>query len=88
VILGCRTNLEFLRAVIRHDAFRRGETTTRFLERHFHGWSGDTHDPALAIGAVLAVLQPGGGRAHPPAGQRRADPWDELGPWRLGGARE
>ncbi len=93
VILGCRTNLEFLRAIVRHDAFRRGETTTRFLERHFQAWSGDGSDAALAIGAVLAVLQTGDGRAHPPAGgpagrQRGADPWDDLGPWRLGGARE
>jgi len=93
VILGCRTNLEFLRAIVRHDAFRRGETTTRFLERYLGGWSGDAASPALAVGAVLAVLQPGGGAARRAArGQDGRDtgwdPWDGLGPWRSGVSRE
>ncbi len=93
VILGCGTNLEYLRAIVRHDAFRRGETTTRFLERYFTGWRGDVPESALAVGAVLAMLHGSDARPHrPPEGpaarETGADPWDALGSWRLGAARE
>ncbi|HXX37456.1 MAG TPA: biotin carboxylase N-terminal domain-containing protein [bacterium] len=93
VILGCQTNLEFLRAVVRHDAFRAGETSTRFIERHFAGWRGETDGPAVAVAAVLAELR-GTGAAHvtgPPGGEGTSvphpdgmwDPWSRIGPWRM-----
>ena len=92
VILGCTTNLEYLRAIVRNDAFRRGDTTTRFLERHLAGWSGGAADSVLAAAAVIAVLgAPDGEERRPEAdagGRRRAaDPWDDVGPWRLGAPR-
>jgi len=91
VILGCQTNLEFLRAVVRHEAFGRGETSTRFLERHFAAWAGGPAGLAVATGAVFAVLgaegTAGTGGAPAPPGEARAgawDPWAQLGPWRMG----
>jgi acetyl/propionyl-CoA carboxylase alpha subunit len=48
VIEGVTTNIDFLRAVVTHPAFVRGETTTDFIERHLfnstdseriNGWS-------------------------------------------------
>ncbi|MHB8733490.1 MAG: acetyl-CoA carboxylase biotin carboxylase subunit, partial [bacterium] len=54
VILGCGTNLEFLRDVIAHDAFRRAETTTDFLDRHFAGWQPHPSPRALAVAAAIA----------------------------------
>jgi len=94
VILGCQTNLEFLRAVVRHEAFGRGETTTRFLDRHFAGWAGDAAGLAVAAGAVGSVLRAegapaatGSGGALTPPDEARVnawDPWARLGPWRMG----
>ena len=43
VIEGVTTNIAFLRDVIRHPAFARGETNTDFLAQHFAGW----HDASL-----------------------------------------
>jgi acetyl/propionyl-CoA carboxylase alpha subunit len=42
-IEGVTTNLAFLRDVIAHPAFRRGDTTTDFIERYFAGWP-SSHD--------------------------------------------
>ncbi len=88
VILGCGTNLAFLQDIIRHEAFRRGETTTRFLAHHFPGWRPVAPDLALAVAAALGVL-PDERTDHPtrlagPGAGGAADPWDRLGRWRMG----
>ncbi len=90
VILGCRTNLDFLQAIVGHEAFRRGETTTRFVERHFPGWRPGEPLLALAAAGILEALReaaPPAGAAGPagPSGARPAsDPWETIGPWRMG----
>jgi acetyl/propionyl-CoA carboxylase alpha subunit len=87
VILGCGTNLEFLRAVIAHEAFRRAETTTDFLERHFTGWQPDPSPRALAVAAAIAVTQPGPAApsAAGPGDLVAWDPWESASGWRIGG---
>ena len=95
VILGCRTNTAFLKDVIRHEAFRRGETTTRFLERYFSGWRPATPGLAIAAAAAAEVLRHEGpfSPAPTPTATSRSgvdgagtppDPWDTVGPWRMG----
>ena len=91
VILGCGTNLRFLQDVLRHDAFRRGDTTTNFLQRHFAHWEPDIPTLALAAAAVAEVLSetPGGSpdaRERGGQGRAPADPWDRLARWRMGTA--
>ncbi|HKX19779.1 MAG TPA: biotin carboxylase N-terminal domain-containing protein [bacterium] len=89
VILGCGTNLTFLRDVVRHDAFRRGETPTDFLERHFSGWRPEPSEFVLATAAALAEAEvaprPSAGAGTGPAGNW--DPWNDGSGWRIGGAR-
>ncbi len=94
VILGCGTNLRFLQDVLEHDAFHRGDTTTRFLERHFGDWRPDPPTLALAVAACIEALnahsggaapRPWGGSLATPA---RYDPWNHLDHWRLGMSRE
>jgi acetyl/propionyl-CoA carboxylase alpha subunit len=94
VILGCGTNLGFLQDIIKHEAFRRGDTRTGFLARLFAEWKPDHSPLVLAAAAVAEVTtdasvgrRPGaeGGRT---AGRDRADPWDRLGGWRMGIRRE
>jgi acetyl/propionyl-CoA carboxylase alpha subunit len=44
IILGVTTNIRFLRDVLAHEVFRRGEATTHFVEEYFANWS-----PAITI---------------------------------------
>ncbi len=90
VILGCTTNLNFLEDVVGHEAFARGDTTTRFLEQHVPAWGPGASGLQVAAAAALEALldeQPGaappGGRVAiaDPAGIR--DPWDTTGRWRM-----
>jgi len=94
-ILGCRTNLGFVQDVIRHELFRSGETTTRFLERHFAAWRPRLEQDVLAAAAavVLAEAYPSGvlpNRPEAPAAAARSaggeawDPWSTVGRWRMG----
>ncbi len=90
VILGCGTNLRFLQDVLRHDAFRRGETTTRFLERHFATWQPDLPPLAFVAAACVEAMHATSGRTIPgtwggsPTTPARHDPWDGFDHWRLG----
>jgi len=82
VILGITTNLPFLRDLVAHEAFQRGETTTDFVEQYFTNWQpsqASSFDLAL-IAAALAELM-----AEPRAGEqgsRRAGESDLYNPWR------
>ena len=88
VLLGPTTNGEYLRAIRRHDAFRRGDVTTAFIAQHMAGWKppAEVPDEALCAAAAAELL---GGAA--PAQERMAGagatavaptPWETLGPWR------
>jgi len=86
VLLGPKTNVSFLRAVVDHPAFAAGALTTGFLAEQFAGWRRpEPPVPVTAIAAVLAALR----EAAPPAplpgsGAPFADPWERLTGWRLG----
>jgi acetyl-CoA carboxylase biotin carboxylase subunit len=93
VILGCATNIMFLQAIVGHEAFRQGETTTRFIDRHFDRWRPDI--PGIAFAAAAAVESQRGDRwpeTLPDAARDAAGaisgspegPWDRIGPWRMG----
>jgi acetyl-CoA carboxylase biotin carboxylase subunit len=60
VILGeVTTNIAFLRGVLGHEAFQRGEITTDFIERTFSNWQpaeAESADLALVAAAVADVL--------------------------------
>jgi acetyl-CoA carboxylase biotin carboxylase subunit len=87
-ILGIRTNVPYLRAVLAHRAFVAGEVDTRFLDRETPAiiaglGTGDAPDAAIAA-AVAAYV----GRAFrsadagvAPMAAPGSDPWDIPGPW-------
>ena len=98
VALGVTTNLPFLKAVLSHEAFAAGDTTTAFIPTYLPDWAPDA--PALtpelvALIAAAELLDGAGGPAHAsqgaaspglPAGADPYSPWDRLGPFRMGGA--
>jgi acetyl-CoA carboxylase biotin carboxylase subunit len=83
VLLGLTTNIPFLREVIAHEVFRRGEAATDFVERHFAVWQPPAADPpdlALAAAALAELLEGATVGATPVAvgGATQGDPYS---PW-------
>ncbi|MGH2374652.1 MAG: acetyl-CoA carboxylase biotin carboxylase subunit [bacterium] len=88
VVLGIRTNLSYLRAVLRLLAFEGGDLSTDFLSVHLPRWQHPAPtSEASAIAALLSEpnrLEAGG----PVAANGRpaavfADPWERLSRWRI-----
>ena len=89
VILGVTTNIEFLRAVLDHDAFRAGDVHTHFLDEHATTLRAPLETPPEAgIAAALTAAGPAGSRSGDAVSARRRpvdpDPWTEAGAWRIG----
>ncbi|MGV3719604.1 MAG: 3-methylcrotonyl-CoA carboxylase, partial [Actinomycetota bacterium] len=84
VVLGTPTNLSFLRALIRHPAFRSGDLSTHFLQEHTVDSSAPAATPEVLAAAALS-LRPGASRRPRqdcPATRERPSPWLEAGAWR------
>lgn len=78
---GVVTNLPQLRAIAATDAFRAGETHTGFLTEHWHP-SSPTELPAAIVLAIAGYEATQQNLPSPTA----VNPWQTLGPLRLGGA--
>ena len=78
IVGGVTTNIAFLRWLVGHDAFRRGATTTTFIDEHFrpemlhHG----VHDDVALLAAAAAAV------AQAPAVSEADSVWRRLGAWR------
>lgn len=95
VIHGVRTNLPLLRHLVRHEAVRAGRLSTTLLETEILPpflvqATAPAPSLALAAAALAEILLPAGsdagGAAAPGTTGAFADPFDRLGPLRLGGA--
>jgi 3-methylcrotonyl-CoA carboxylase alpha subunit len=83
VVLGVRTNLARLQAILDHPEFVAGNLHTGFLDEHKQALGVRTPLPDDALAAAAAALQLSAGDRQPVAA---ADPWAGLGAWRIGGA--
>jgi len=89
IILGVTTNIPFLRDVTTHAAFRRGETTTHFVEQYFADWqsAGNISDTALLAAALSEMLdntQTNEQRYPEAATSDPYSPWGQLPKFRVG----
>lgn len=85
VILGIKTQIEFLLDILSSDAFRRGDIHTRLIDDEFSGWEvkRDVDQFAAVACAGHDMLRPRAEKAHY-EGLRRAgvpSPWCTLGSW-------
>jgi 3-methylcrotonyl-CoA carboxylase alpha subunit len=83
VVLGVATNLPRLRAIVEHPAFEAGDLHTGFIDEHLRELPPRPAPPLEAVAALAAVVSKavrGGARDV----RRAPDPWEGLGPWRLG----
>jgi acetyl/propionyl-CoA carboxylase alpha subunit len=79
-VLGVRTNLAFLRALVAHPAVREGRVDTGLVERELASLVPERHaapDEAYALAAAAVVA----------AARDRRDPWTGSGAWRIGEGR-
>lgn len=93
VVLGIKTSIDFLKALIMSPQFSEGETTTSFIKKHFDGWEGKEKEKKTQDLAALAAafdsfsrvaVKPGGVSA---TSHDMHSPWYTLGKWRIGGEK-
>ena len=85
-VLGIRTNLAYLRAVLAHPSFVAGELDTGFLDRETSAIVAMMAEAPVPDGALVAAAADFLARVEAPnvgaAVDRQAtDPWDLSGPW-------
>ena len=90
VILGVQTSIRFLRDLIGHPQFRKGETITSFIQDHFADWTGEKDSEekqalALLAAAFDSMQEISSVKGSPTAKREVHSPWLLLGRWRIGG---
>jgi 3-methylcrotonyl-CoA carboxylase alpha subunit len=78
-ILGLRTNIAFLLALLDDEGFRRGEVHTQYLDEHLERLVGSGDPPPAA--AAAAALATASSRATLTMTADRPDPWTTIGSW-------
>lgn len=85
VILGVKTQTEFLIEVLLSKPFQEGATTTHFIEEHFANWqpAGEGDEMALLGFVADQVLSPRefSGRPQSEGTRDWSSPWQTLGKW-------
>ena len=87
VILGLTTNIPFLKKVLDHKEFRKGNITTHFIENYFKDWT--VAKDGLPIDAIisLAIYDAMHSKTQDIVRYKEADPhspWKHVGRWRIG----
>jgi len=80
VLLGVMTNVEFLQTVLAHETFRKGEATTRFIEREMGEWQDEKRETRNEIAFIAAALMEMEEKKG--AGDNVASVNDPYSPWR------
>jgi 3-methylcrotonyl-CoA carboxylase alpha subunit len=81
---GPANNLGFLRQLVDSAAFRSGELTTHFLERHFpKGPAAPAEALPIPLYAVAALVLAGESERGESGEGSPGSPWQQLGSWRL-----
>lgn len=90
LIAGVTTNIPYLQAIVRHPAYRRGELSTDFVERHLADWQPPPALPPDEVLIAAAVADMHGDGAAPVAGAitpggEPYSPWAVADSFRPGG---
>ena len=88
VVLGVTTNIAFLKEVLAHEEFKKGNITTHFIDDYFKDWT--ITKEGLPIEAIisLAVYDLLHSKSQEIVRYKEADPhspWKHVGRWRVGG---
>ena len=86
-VLGVTTNIAFLKTVLEHDEFKRGNITTHFIENHFKDLTVAKKGLPLDAIITLAVYDSLHTKRQEVVRYKEADPhspWRHVGRWRIG----
>ncbi len=83
-VLGVRTNIPYLLAIITHPEFRDGRTHTGFLDEHFKNWKPVSPVPeaVLLAFAAEAATRPTSATSTVSNRSSEFDPWTSSSGWR------
>jgi len=88
VVLGLTTNIAFLRDVLAHPVFQRGEATTAFVEEAFSDWKPRLDETTTDLALMAAALNEGqrdeGARMWADGEAVSRDPWQVSDGFRIG----
>lgn len=92
VILGIKTTISFLKAVIAHPQFSQGKTNTSFIKNYFDNWAekekeGEKLQLALAAAAFDSLNKTYPQKEVAARQKEVFSPWQRLGKWRIGGTK-
>jgi acetyl-CoA carboxylase biotin carboxylase subunit len=87
VVLGVTTNISFLKKVLEHPEFRKGNMTTHFINDYFRDWLITKEGLPLDAIIALAVYDSLHTQRQELVRYKEADPhspWQHVGRWRMG----
>jgi len=88
VILGVTTNVPFLKKVLEHEEFKKGNITTHFIENYFKDWTIKKRGLPLDAIIALAIYDSMHSKTEETVRYKEEDPhspWKRVGRWRVGG---
>jgi acetyl/propionyl-CoA carboxylase alpha subunit len=87
-VLGITSNISFLKKVCEHEEFKKGNTTTHFIDNYFKDWTIAKKDLPLDAIIALAVYDSMHSKKEEIVRYKEADPhspWKHVGRWRVSG---
>ncbi len=87
MVLGVTTNVGFLRHVLEHEEFKKGNITTHFIDDYFKDWTITKQGLPLDAIIALAVYDSFHTKRKEIVRFKEADPhspWKHMGRWRIG----
>jgi len=88
VVLGVTTNVPFLKKVLEHEEFKKGNITTHFIDNYFKDWTAKKRGLPVDAIIALAVYDSMHSKAQEIVRYKEEDPhspWKHVGRWRVGG---
>ncbi|MBD3289586.1 acetyl-CoA carboxylase biotin carboxylase subunit [candidate division KSB1 bacterium] len=82
-ILGIKTQIPFLKEVIEHPEFIKGNTMTNFIPQHFPEWKGDRKHQKIAL--IAAAINSYENFRIKKTGSKKVQvtPWQTVGQWEI-----
>ena len=84
VILGIKTTIPFLKALIESEEFIKGNTHTHFIQENMKGWRGEPEEESIRLALVASAIDAMEKREKPLKVKKETyNPWLSLGRWEL-----
>ncbi|MFW6120159.1 MAG: acetyl-CoA carboxylase biotin carboxylase subunit [Petrotogales bacterium] len=87
IVLGVTTNISFLKTVLEHEEFKKGNITTHFINNYFEDWAAASKKLPIDAIIALAVYDSMHTQRQEVVRFKEADPhspWKNVGRWRIG----